>query len=193
MFSSIGIMEIIVIAVVTILIVKPEDFPGFLRKIGHYYGKFHSTMFKFKNYNRDTFDQITSIDGETADLDSGYSPDADYNDPYYSHDSVDHTVSMDDHYDEEDEESGYDLYFSDDDYCEGYDEDMEYDDDDYGDYDDDHWDDALTDGDNLEDDKLKPTADDAVDTADNEAAAENSTDDDSDKADLEVETEAAAG
>ena len=135
MFSTIGITEIIMIFVITILIVKPEDFPKFLRKIGQYYGKFHTTMFKFKSYTRDTYDQITHIDTEDSDLDDYSHEDSDYKDEFHSG-SPNGSVSMTDQYEDEDEESGYDLYFSDDEYAEGYDDDLEENDDYYGDIDD---------------------------------------------------------
>ena len=179
MFSSIGIMEIILIAVVTILIVKPEDFPGFLRKIGHYYGKFHSTMFKFKNYTRDTFDQITNIDVDDPSHEDPYH--SDYDDSYDNY-SPAHTVSMDDNYDDEDEESGYDLYFSDDDYCEGYDEEMEFDDDDYGDFED-EWEEAAAEDESI---SAEETDDDSL-YIDSEQENNESADEE------KVETEAAAG
>ena len=134
MLPSIGIVEILVIFVITILVVKPEDFPRFIRRIGKLYGKFHDTMFKFKNYTRETYEQISNIEGMESELDDDYDydHDHDYHDDHYNSDGFDtrppdHLNEMDDEI-EDQLESGYDPFADDADYTLGYDDDFSDDD-----------------------------------------------------------------
>ncbi len=60
----IGLTEICLILVAAVVFVKPDDWPKFLRHVGRLYGQMHEYMYRLRQYSRETYDHITSLDQE---------------------------------------------------------------------------------------------------------------------------------
>ena len=54
-----SILEIVIIAVIAIVFVKPEDWPALLRKIGKWYGKIQRQIWDFKMASRQMMDEYS--------------------------------------------------------------------------------------------------------------------------------------
>ena len=64
MFPHMGIPEFMLILVIAIIFIKPEDWPRFLRQIGRWYGQLQRYMNDFRDFSQDTYHQITAMDDE---------------------------------------------------------------------------------------------------------------------------------
>ncbi|NQZ67253.1 MAG: hypothetical protein HRT89_04205 [Lentisphaeria bacterium] len=59
--------EFILVILVAILIVKPDDWPSLLRKLGYYYAQFQNYIDEIKGMSRDAYHHITTIDLDDDD------------------------------------------------------------------------------------------------------------------------------
>lgn len=64
---SISFGEVVVILLVTVLFVRPEELPGFLRRIGRLYGQFLGYIEQVRGYGRDTYHHVTTLDQARVD------------------------------------------------------------------------------------------------------------------------------
>lgn len=64
---GIGFMEIIIIAIAAIVIIKPNDWPALIRKMGRLYGKFQRLYYTFMNYIQELSDTETNKHGSSDD------------------------------------------------------------------------------------------------------------------------------
>ena len=58
---DIGIFEIALIGIIAIVVIKPDEWPSLLRKIGHYYGTAHRYLLSAKSQSRQLYDDITKL------------------------------------------------------------------------------------------------------------------------------------
>ncbi len=72
---SLGFGEILLLLIAGVLLIKPEDLPKFLRRLGEMYTDAQRSIAKFRSYTESTFDEITripdnSVTGELGTEDS---------------------------------------------------------------------------------------------------------------------------
>ena len=59
---SLGFFEIVLIFIVILLFVKPDDLPAFIRSIRKFYIMAHQHLTKIRMYTKDTIDELTRTD-----------------------------------------------------------------------------------------------------------------------------------
>ena len=58
MIPEISIGEFLLFTIIALVIIRPEDWPKVLRKVGYYYGKFHDFMLESRQYTRRTYNEL---------------------------------------------------------------------------------------------------------------------------------------
>ena len=59
---SLGIGELVLVGIVIILFVRPEDLPKFIRNVGRFYTQFHRQFMNLRMYTQETIEEISAID-----------------------------------------------------------------------------------------------------------------------------------
>lgn len=93
---EIGIIELSIIGILAIILIKPDEWPTFLRKVGYFYGIMHRYLLSAKSQSRKLYEDITNLDNASDDA---YTKDA--YDPSMDDDAYD---PSDDEYDDMDDD-----------------------------------------------------------------------------------------
>ena len=56
--------EIVLLVVVAVVFIRPDDWPRVLRAVGRIYGQVHTYLTQANDYSRRTYEQITQLDQE---------------------------------------------------------------------------------------------------------------------------------
>ncbi len=62
MLPQLSFAEIVVIVIVAVVFIRPDDWPRFLRLVGRLYGQMHAYLLRAQDYSRQTFTEITQLD-----------------------------------------------------------------------------------------------------------------------------------
>lgn len=65
---DIGLTEIALVGILAIIVVKPEEWPTLLRKVGYYYGILHRYLLSAKSQSRQLYNDITTLADENQSI-----------------------------------------------------------------------------------------------------------------------------
>ena len=67
---SLSLGELILILVVVVVFIRPEELPKVMRKLGRVYAHAQRSLTKFKDYSQDAMDELTTLDMKPASNES---------------------------------------------------------------------------------------------------------------------------
>ncbi|OVE77758.1 hypothetical protein BVX99_01675 [bacterium F16] len=58
MIPEISIGEFLLFTIIALIVIRPDDWPKVLRKVGYYYGQIHDFMLQARSFSRKTYHDI---------------------------------------------------------------------------------------------------------------------------------------